>query len=412
MVACVLVNQAIRGESRWAISAAGRPGVSFDRRGIRIRTTILAGLVFTFPFLFAAQGSTLASDGMTSSPNSDTRSLSVQIPPNWEEPYNSGWEFVLDDDAFSLLHRDSNYTGGFKLSLSGRRAAEYPFSLDPWLTRLDDLTGIGKLKAASGARQSHDFVFGLAVYTPSDIKVATPIYNDRPYANILFLANSQQTVVPDQSVAHQTSLTLGVLGLSVAGDLQNWIHGVLGDATAAGWHNQISDGGELTARYTVSAQRAFVANYRRPGRGLDVVGTTDAGIGYLTDAGAGLAFRFGRIRSAWWAFDRGQPDYLNMVSPMLRNGINAPRDEFYLWGGINARLQIYNALLQGQFRHSVVTFPWDKENHALWSVWLGVNRQFSNGLRVALVYRAGTPELATSPDSTDYWGSIIIGRTF
>jgi hypothetical protein len=219
-------------------------------------------------------------------------------------------------------------------------------------------------------------------------------------------------VIPAQNIAHQTSLTLGVLGWPVAGDAQNWIHGVLGDATAAGWHNQISDGGELTARYTVSAQRAFVTNYRKPGRGIDVIGTTDASIGYLTDAGVGLAFRIGRIHSAWWSFHRGQPDYLNMVLPMLRNGATTPSDEFFLWGGVNARLQIYNALLQGQFRKSVVTFPWDQQNHVLLNLWLGVNREFSNGFRVALVYRAGTPELATAKEATDYWGSIIIGRTF
>ncbi len=342
----------------------------------------------------------------------DTASTQVRFPPSWEEPYKSGWEFVLDDDAFSLLHRDYNYTGGFMLSLSGRRAAEYPFSLDPWLTRLDKLTGIGNLKAMEGARQSHDIVFGMAVYTPKNIQVTTPIYNDRPYASLLFLANSQQTVIPDQDIAHQTTLTLGVMGLSLAGDLQNRIHESLGDASAAGWHNQISNGGELTARYTVSAQRAYLANYRDPGRGIDIVGTTDASIGYLTDVGMGLAFRIGRIRTTWWSFDRGQPDYLNLVSPMLRNGADRPPDEFFLWGGINARLQLYNALLQGQFRDSVVTFPWDQQNHVLFNAWVGINRQFSNGFRIAFVYRAGTPELATATESTDYWGSIIFGRTF
>ncbi|MEJ2107008.1 MAG: lipid A deacylase LpxR family protein [Acidiferrobacteraceae bacterium] len=327
------------------------------------------------------------------------------------EPYKSGWEFVLDNDAFSLLRRDSDYTGGFMLSLSGHRAAEYPYSIDPWLSRLDQWTGLDSLKDVPGARQTHNIVFGLASYTPKNIQLATPIYNERPYASVLFMANSQQTVIPEQEVAHQTTLTLGVLGLKVAKDLQDAIHSALGQNGASGWDNQISSGGELTARYTVSAQRAYMTKYNNPERDIDVVRTMDASIGYKTDFGAGLAFRIGRIRSTWWSYNRSQPDYLNMVSPVLRSG-SKPRDEFFLWGGINARVQLYNALLQGQFRDSAVTFSWEQQNHFLLSGWLGLNRQYRNGLRVAFVIRANTPELNTATEHTDLWGSFIVGRSF
>jgi hypothetical protein len=327
------------------------------------------------------------------------------------EAYKTGWEFVLDNDAFSLLRRDSDYTGGFMLSLSGRRAVEYPFSVDPWLSRLDQWTGLNRLKDIPGSRQTHNILFGLAAYTPKNIHLATPIYNDRPYASVLFMANSQQTVIPEREVAHQTTLTLGVLGLTVAKDLQDFIHSVLGQEGASGWDNQISSGGEPTARYTVSAQHAYMASYRNPDRGIDVVRTFDASIGYLTDVGAGLAFRVGRIRTTWWSFNRSQPDYLNMVSPVLRSG-SKPRDEFFVWGGVDARLQLYNALLQGQFRHSEVTFPWDQQNHVLLSGWLGVNRQFRNGYHAAFVIRASTPALETATEHTDVWGSMIVGRSF
>lgn len=53
------------------------------------------------------------------------------------EKYSTGWAFYLDNDALTTGESDEDYTGGFAVTLSGRRATEYPISLDGWLNGLD-----------------------------------------------------------------------------------------------------------------------------------------------------------------------------------------------------------------------------------------------------------------------------------
>ena len=58
----------------------------------------------------------------------------TEVPPDaplGPEPYNTGWSLYIDNDALTLVNRDQQYTGGFALTLSGRRAVEYRWSLDP-----------------------------------------------------------------------------------------------------------------------------------------------------------------------------------------------------------------------------------------------------------------------------------------
>ena len=42
------------------------------------------------------------------------------------EKYSTGWAFYLDNDALTTGDSDEDYTGGFAVTLSGRRATEYP----------------------------------------------------------------------------------------------------------------------------------------------------------------------------------------------------------------------------------------------------------------------------------------------
>ena len=53
------------------------------------------------------------------------------------EKYSTGWAFYLDNDALTTGESDEDYTGGFAVTLSGRRETEYHISLDGWLNGLD-----------------------------------------------------------------------------------------------------------------------------------------------------------------------------------------------------------------------------------------------------------------------------------
>ena len=74
------------------------------------------------------------------------------------------------------------------------------------------------------------------------------------FASIIYLSNTQELASRSANTIWRTTLTLGILGLDLVGDIQNEVHRATNSQKANGWHNQISDGGELTARYSVARQ--------------------------------------------------------------------------------------------------------------------------------------------------------------
>src|SRR5690606_20781485 len=95
--------------------------------------------------------------------------------------------FALDNDLLQFGDRDFDYTGGFAVTLAGRRAAEWPISLDRaagWLEPLVPREG----QDASPRFILHALQIGLIAFTPDELNVAARIANDRPYASLLFAA--------------------------------------------------------------------------------------------------------------------------------------------------------------------------------------------------------------------------------
>src|SRR5690606_17607651 len=90
-----------------------------------------------------------------------------------------------------------------------------------------------------------------------------------------------------------TTLTIGMLGLSLFEQSQNAIHPLVGSETAEGWNHQISDGGEPTFRYGAAYHDYLDAT--RPDSQFKL--TYFGSIGYLTEAGIAFVFRDGLISS-------------------------------------------------------------------------------------------------------------------
>ncbi len=327
------------------------------------------------------------------------------------EPDNAGWEFYFDNDVFLGSAKDRNYTGGIALTLAGRRAAEYPFSLDGWLGRLDGLSGFDTRPIGERGFRRHAIEFGLTLFTPDDIRASAPIPDDHPYANLLFLANSRIAVDPERGRLYQSSLLLGLLGSSVGEQVQKRIHRMTGSDIPQGWDNQISDGGELTFKHSLSVHQVLLSH--SGDHAYDLRGGLEAGFGYTTDVRASLSGRWGRLNTPWWSFTPHQNEYINLGQTLSDNAEQGPNDpEFYLWGGVQLTYRLYNALLQGQFRDSAVTFDRDQLEPLILSAWLGVTRTFGNGLGISLVMQAQSEEIDRPDLGKTTWGGLIVSQVF
>ena len=84
------------------------------------------------------------------------------------------------------------------------------------------------------------------MFTPRDLGARDVVRGDWPYASLFFLSAGRRYASPVSRVAYDTSLTIGVLGLAAAADVQRVLHDVTGTVQPKGWSHQISDGGEPT----------------------------------------------------------------------------------------------------------------------------------------------------------------------
>src|SRR6187402_620029 len=155
----------------------------------------------------------------------------------------SGVRLHIDNDLFAVRNLDRDYTGGVALTLSGTAARDGLLSLDPVLTRIDEL-----FEGSPAASVRHARQIGLIAFTPADIVTAEAQQADRPYASLLFASNGRVRIDADDRGAWSSSLTVGFLGLHVSEQLHDLVHEAVGSEKPAGYDHQISAGGEPTAR--------------------------------------------------------------------------------------------------------------------------------------------------------------------
>lgn len=298
----------------------------------------------------------------------------------------------VDNDLFTGTSKDEDYTGGFAFTYSGSSAAKHPFSIDKPLGKINQLTGVHELMGIAyddGNNSLHSCEAGLAVFTPTEILNKKPILNDRPYSSLIYISNTQQTLSQDKQSSLITSLSLGVLGLSVAGEIQNGIHTIIGSDEAEGWDNQISNGGELTFKYSATLQQYIDTGNEN----YQVTTSLGMSLGYITEAAAGINLRAGIVRTPRWSFNVNNSNYgekTNVTTPATRH-----LDEFYFIAGANLKARAYNALLQGQFRNSKVEYSSDEIENLIYEGWVGLGCEFSSGLRLSYLFRHQSSELKT-----------------
>jgi len=316
--------------------------------------------------------------------------------PVYESQQRSrGIGFYFDQDLLvPLANEDRDYTMGLALEFFWQKKdGIYP--LDGLAGRAGEWLGLGR----GDDNVITSFIVGSVNYTPNDLSISAPILEERPYASLIYLGNKRIRASKHSAVAVEA--LLGVIGTRVAEEVQLGLHGWWRDVADTsepvdpqGWHNQISDGGELTTRLRFSNSRLRA---ELPGK-WDLATTWSLSLGYQTNASVGISSRVGKLGSSFWSipFD---PVNRGSFLPSLSS------DEWYFWAAYRARLVGYDALLQGQFRHSEHTFEYDQIEKLLHEGAIGVTLA-SGPAQVTFSVNAKTAELKQSARRQHFWGSL------
>lgn len=333
--------------------------------------------------------------------------------PKFDAGMYTGWSVYAENDSLQRVGRneDRNYTGGFGFQFNGsfvRRA-----HLDAPLRSLDRVTGVSKKHEAWNRSFYSLLIFGTG-FTPDELNTAAIVTNDRPYGSLVAASVRHLSVSDDTSdEAWSSELVVAMLGLPVARNVQTTLHRRLrkwsGKETPydpLGWHNQISDGGEPTALYRAGYERRLLGDVSDADsrKHFQLTGGYAGSVGYYTNVNALANMRLGWFTSDFWQFT---PAAMSVGAQNVGAGSHRGEWELFLFTGVRPRLNIYNALLQGQFRKSVYTVG---IKHAQLEWDLGV-AAFIPKLRTLVswnVLAGRTSEFKGGPSRTHTWGSVVL----
>lgn len=280
---------------------------------------------------------------------------SDQICLEGMEDDNQGWALYIDQDLFAdniaiQKNDDRDYTMGIGYMFAGDRAnCLFGYKqLSQGLQHITNFLGTGTPDGMTGINSFAGEVANTA-FSPDDIDSRTPIYDDRPYANLLNFSVSKTESFgfsgQRNDFAISNKLTFGILGLDIGKAVQTKIHEWGDGIRPRGWGNQISEGGELTGMYTHKRHHLLFNSH-----GWDKPELSwfwEASAGYYTEASANVQLRYGRINSEYFTHNSNP---LSTGNQFLRSSVS----EGYFFLTIGTRLVGYNSLLQGQFRESEV----------------------------------------------------------
>lgn len=282
--------------------------------------------------------------------------------------YKKSAGIIFDQDVlgeFIGLNEDRNYTQGLSIYFTNKS-----------LSKLFDK----KFRLKDPSQYVLNFPvtvqLQLAGFTPDDLTKVEPIVGERPYSSVLFLSFKDARVDQARYRARFWSFYFGVLGIpEVAKNGQTWIHerknknNTIPPYNPAGWHNQISNGGEPTLMVSYGVKRLITKgsiqneiargseSKQRKITNYQLTKDWQVDLGYVTQGTYGFDFRIGSInlkkwhQGAQWSsgpipeklIDNPKFNYFNNISNNF---------EAFIFVGMRAGLMVYNASLHGQFRHS------------------------------------------------------------
>lgn len=362
----------------------------FRLRHFLFRRTYVGAGALALMALAAPAGATEATQ--VAGPEERYRHLEIVIPES--AIADSRWYLSFDNDLLAPKNRDQDYTYGINLAHASRASSNW--FLAEWLDAVDGLLRV------SQDNRGHGLEVGVYGFTPADVTSPEANPDDRPYASLVYHSVTAESLNWNSQTVIRSQLTLGALGLDVVGDLQNLTHRMSGGHEAEGWHNQISNGGEPTFRYSLSRQQLLTDE----SSGFESSYSLTASVGYITEAAASIGMRVGDIHTPWHSFKPASRNYGESVSSKYSRAA-----EDYFWAGLAVKARGYNAFLQGQFRDSVVTYDHDQLRPLIVEAWAGYTHRFVSGYHISYGLRGHTSEIRDGLGDRDViWGGIMIGR--
>jgi hypothetical protein len=323
----------------------------------------------------------------------------------------SGYSIQLDNDLFSGSHRDQDYSWGGAATWSSPHPGKLMRPLHSIRDTLDGLLVPDESDSGRWAAGQQATQVGILAMTPQTLRSSEPLYNDRPFANLIFVTSSEIRVLDGGERARFSSFTFGMLGLHAAEAVHRSVHRAIGNERPLGWEHQISAGGEPTARYVEAQQWLLGAPDARDTDMPELKLTVAGSAGFITEGSVALSARWGRIQSPWWSFDPELGDYTSApVAPVARFSSQNPA-EIFAFAGFRLKARAYNALLQGQFRHSDVRVQGDDLAHTLAEAWIGVATTW-NETRITYAIHYATSEMTIEPGQRSLiWAGINFERS-
>ncbi|MGA7675188.1 MAG: lipid A deacylase LpxR family protein [Rhizomicrobium sp.] len=155
------------------------------------------------------------------------------------EPEKGTFGILFENDWFG--NADHNYTNGVELNYTTapQDTPDWLIDVAHWLPFFT-ATGKGDVRTR--------YALGQTMFTPLNKTLTNPSPTDRPYAGFLF--GTFGLVGDSGTHLDQLQFTFGVVGpMALAGETQNWVHGIIGDPKSKGWHYQLHNEPGLIIQY-------------------------------------------------------------------------------------------------------------------------------------------------------------------
>ena len=321
--------------------------------------------------------------------------------------------FSTENDFLGFFddNQDENYTGAFKLDV------------------LTPAIGICQPFYRFPDNESYNvqrFSIGGTGYTPQDLKASNVIYDDRPYASIVFLSLGAISISEDIQRQIKSNLIIGAMGWAGPGKVQSYIHEEEFFGTERpvphGWDNQIGYDGRFVinynARYTAQIFKSGIVNDKFEWVRSSYTLGADVGT-YMNNLKAGFAFSLFNFNFIELIdLDTDIPKFFEPSEEVLKenndltSGYVGERKNFRfnLFLAPELRFVAYNATLQGLLFNDSSEHTIDRSeiNRLALDITAGVNFVFCDVfyLRYAAAFR--TQEYSGGKNQ-HHWGEISIG---
>tara|TARA_R110002124_G_scaffold273815_1_gene443386 strand:- start:91 stop:1083 length:993 start_codon:yes stop_codon:yes gene_type:complete len=236
----------------------------------------------------------------------------------------------VENDLFGS-GRDSNYTSGILLTYldAGNDASlKWLQPLLPFYTFNETTSSV--------------YYFGQSMFTPDDITIPTPQYENRPWAAFLYGSAGATTLVGNH--INDLNITLGMIGPWAQGErAQKFVHSIIGSPTPLGWSNQLNNEPGLILSYRRRWPVQLVENHHNLSLSIDYnLGTSIGNVYTLADTG--FTFRVSPASERW-------QDSPMLVPPSMPGTgyfySQSGQLGWYLFAGLQGRVVARNIFLDG-----------------------------------------------------------------